>query len=134
MPVSRPLGARETMADILVIDDEGLMREMLQTILAREGWTVQTAINGVDGMRKIIADPARVVVTDIIMSGGEGIETIRELRKAFPDIRIIAMSGGGRHGAISFLDMASKLGAHATLPKPFASAQLVTLVRTLLQG
>ena len=122
------------MTDILVIDDEGLMREMLRAILTGEGWSVQTAFNGIDGMRKVTADPPRVVVTDIIMPEGEGIETIRALRKTYPEIRILAMSGGGRHGAFSFLDMASKLGAHATLPKPFARAQLVTLVRELLQG
>lgn len=122
------------MPDILVIDDEGLMREMLRAILTREGWSVQTAINGIDGMRKVTAEPPRVVVTDIIMPEGEGIETIRTLRKTYPEIRILAMSGGGRHGAFSFLDMASKLGAHATLPKPFARAQIVTLVRELLKG
>ena len=122
------------MAGILIIDDEVHIREMLRAILSREGFTVQTAVNGLDGLNKVIAGPPRLVVTDIIMPECEGIETIRTLRKSFPDVRILAMSGGGRYGAFTFLEMASKLGAHATIAKPFARAQVVALVRDLLKG
>jgi len=120
------------MADILIIDDEGLMREMLRAILTREGWSVQTAVNGLDGLKKVTAAPPRLVVTDIIMPEGEGIETIRALRKSWPAVRILAMSGGGRHGAFGFLEIARKLGAHATIDKPFARADVVALVRSLM--
>ena len=122
------------MPDILIIDDEELIRESLSTLFVREGYRVEVAVDGADGLRKFAANPARVVVTDIVMPDKEGIETIRELRRAYPDVRILAISGGGRTGGVQFLDLARKLGADAALAKPFTRAQITGLVRDFLQA
>lgn len=117
------------MADILIIDDESMIRESLANLFEREGYSVEMAVDGADGLKKFAESPARIVVTDIVMPEKEGIETIRELRAQSPDVRIIAISGGGRRGNVQFLDVASKLGADAALAKPFTRAQITGLVR-----
>ncbi len=63
--------------------------------------------------------PADLIITDIIMPEKEGIETIMELKREFPDVKIIAISGGGKGDAGQYLDMAKKMGADNTLAKPF---------------
>lgn len=122
------------MADILIIDDESLIRDSLSNLFRREGYIVAVASNGIDGLRKFTDDPARLVVTDIVMPEMEGIETIRELRARHPGVVIIAISGGGRHGSVQFLEIARKLGADAALAKPFTRAQITGLVREFMQG
>ena len=63
----------------------------------------------------------------------EGIETIMELRQEFPDVRIIAISGGGRVDAKDHLKVAKHLGAQYTFPKPVERKQLLKAVRDLLR-
>lgn len=120
------------MVDILVIDDESLIRESLSTLFAREGYSVEVAADGDEGLRKFATCPARVVVTDLVMPEKEGIETIRALRARDPAVYIIAISGGGRRGNVQFLDLALNLGADAALAKPFTRSQITDLVRDLL--
>jgi DNA-binding response OmpR family regulator len=73
------------------------------------------------------------VITDILMPEQEGLETIREARQRFPDIRILAISGGGAGGGeTQLLRFAESFGADQTLSKPFTGSQLVAAVRTLL--
>jgi DNA-binding response OmpR family regulator len=62
----------------------------------------------------------------------EGIETIMEVRKCFPQVKIIAMSGGGHTGTLDFLPMAESFGAQRTLAKPFERRELLEVVRTML--
>jgi DNA-binding NtrC family response regulator len=120
------------MADILIIDDEEMIRESLSTLFVREGFTVEVAINGDDGLAKFVASPARLVIVDIVMPEKEGVATIQELRRSDPDLGIIAISGGGRRGNIQFLDVARKMGADAALAKPFTRSQITGLVREML--
>ena len=104
---------------ILVIDDEESIRKVLRAILEREGYRVLEASDGNEGLKQFTATPTDLVITDLIMPEKEGIETIRELREKFPDVKIIAVSGGGRIGPDSYLQMAKGLGALRTLRKPF---------------
>lgn len=120
------------MPDILIIDDEELIRDSLATVLIREGYTVDTAVNGQEGMEKFEKDPARLIVTDIIMPKMEGIETIKKLREKYTDLKIIVISGGGRAGNLDFLAVAKKLGADISLHKPFSRAQIVQAAKTLM--
>lgn len=117
---------------VLVIDDEGGMRQMLCQALEDEGYEVMTASDGQAGLMLMEANPADVVITDIIMPGLGGNEAIHTLRKEFPDARIIAMSGGGRKGEMSFLQLAEKQGADGILEKPINLDVLSDLVRDLL--
>ena len=83
-----------------------------------------TAENGQAGFELLGKSDFDVVLTDIIMPDVDGIEVIMTMRKRFPDLRIVAMSGGGRTRNIDFLAAAEKLGASATLKKPFTISAL----------
>ncbi len=117
---------------ILVIDDEQLIRLQVRTALELEGFIVHEAANGNEGLTRIALSVPDVVITDILMPDKEGIETILELRRRYPSIRIIAISGGGRTGNKDFLRTAQHLGADRTLAKPFALAELLKLTREVL--
>lgn len=124
--------AQALMSRILVIDDENDVRVLAQAALEAEGHTVRVAADGVEGMRIARREPLDLVVTDLVMPEKEGIETIHDLRQEFPDLPIIAISGGGRAGADVYLDTAAELGADVILQKPFAMAALASAVRQLL--
>ena len=116
---------------ILLIDDEDNFRCVLKQVLVNAGYEVVEASNGAEGIRYFYENPADMIVTDIIMPEKEGIETIIELKKAFPDVKLIAMSGGGWYGTDIDFDMAKKLGAR-TLDKPFPLHDLLEIVDELL--
>lgn len=118
--------------NILVIDDEQLIRLQIRSALELEGYTVHEAANGNEGLARIAEVTPDVVITDILMPDKEGIETILELRRTHPKIRIIAISGGGRTGNKDFLRTAKHLGADRTLAKPFGLAELLRLVNEVL--
>jgi CheY-like chemotaxis protein len=116
---------------ILLIDDEQPFRSVLKQVLQNAGYEVVEAANGAEGIRSFLEKPADMIITDIIMPEKEGIETIIELKQAYPDVKLIAMSGGGWYGTDIDFDMAKKLGAH-TLNKPFALQELLDVVGELL--
>jgi DNA-binding response OmpR family regulator len=118
------------MTRVLVIDDDDLVRQVCRLILEDEGFEVDTAADGADGLRKFHAHPAEVVVCDIYMPEKDGIETIVELSKEYHGLKIIAMSGDAP-GRLSLIASARSLGAHATLPKPFEPDELVNAVRSV---
>lgn len=120
------------MKRILVIDDDWQMREMMHQALERAGYGVVDASNGKIGMNIQRQEPVDLVITDLIMPEKEGIETIRELRKDFPGLKIIAISGGGRAGADGYLSVAKTIGADRTLSKPFDLKQILDTVGELL--
>ena len=121
------------MARILIMDDDNQFRVMLRIMLENAGYKdIEEAENGQIGMKLIRKDHFDLVITDIIMPDKEGIETIMEIRNEFPAIKIIAMSGGGKIGADSYLVMAGHLGAGRTLAKPFQQSELANAVRELL--
>jgi DNA-binding response OmpR family regulator len=94
---------------------------------------VTEAPDGEEGVRAAHERAADLVVTDIIMPDKEGLATIMELRREFPDTKIIAMSAGGARFTIDFLPMAKALGAHETLTKPFMPQDLLAAVERLLR-
>ena len=120
------------MTRVLIIDDEELVRVTLRQALELAGYEVAEATNGNEGVKLALGDPPDLVITDIIMPEKEGIETIAEIRREHPSMKIIAVSGGGRMGKMDFLQIAGKLGADRTLPKPFDPDDLVAMVQELL--
>ena len=124
-------GPDETPPMILLIDDEENFRCVIKQVLVNAGFEVVEASNGAEGIRYFYEKPADMIITDIIMPEKEGIETIIELKNAFPDVKLIAMSGGGWYGTDIDFDMAKKLGAK-TLDKPFALQDLLDVVYELL--
>lgn len=122
------------MAKILVVDDEDLVRMTLRQMLEADGHEVLEAANGREGVALHSSDPVDLVVTDIIMPEQEGIETIVQLRRKNPQLKIIAISGGGRMKNMDFLKIASHVGADATLTKPFSTKELLETVNDCLVG
>lgn len=120
------------MARILVVDDDVQVSTLLQKTLSRAGFDVTLADNGNTATQIIRKEPVDLVITDIIMPDKEGLETIREIKRDFPRIKIIAMSGGGRIGPASYLSMAEKFGAQLTLEKPIDIVFLIQAVQNLL--
>jgi CheY-like chemotaxis protein len=120
------------MALILVIDDEEFVRDMLRQMLEAEGHSVVEAPNGAAGLRLLHEQKPALVITDILMPEKEGIETIRELRKVAPHVKIIAISGGGRMSRIDLLAVAQSFGAAGALAKPFERRELIDTVRSVL--
>ena len=121
------------MARILVIDDEELVRFTLKQALQKAGHEVVEAADGNDGITFIKRSRFDLIITDIIMPEKEGIETIVELRRDDPDLKIIAISGGGRTGNTDYLELAQKLGAQQVLQKPFARQELLDAVQETLK-
>jgi DNA-binding response OmpR family regulator len=120
------------MKRVLVIDDDWQMREMMHQVLTRAGYDVVEAPNGEVGMNIHRQDPVDLVITDLIMPEKEGIETIRELRRDYPGLKIIAISGGGRAGAEGYLSVAKTIGADRTMAKPFDLKKILDTVEELL--
>ena len=116
---------------VLVIDDDHLVRYTLSRILQRSGYDVVTASDGRRGMLLLREEHPDVVVTDIIMPEQEGIDTIIQIRRERPSIKIIAISGGGRIRNIDFLQMAHSLGADDVIRKPFEANELLARLTEL---
>ncbi len=120
------------MRKILVIDDDEQIRKLLYRVMEQAGFEVQVAADGRKGLSLFEEDFYDLVITDLIMPEQEGIETITFLRKNYPQIKIIAISGGGRIGPETYLPLALELGANAAYAKPFSIDQITNAVKELL--
>ena len=120
------------MARILVVDDEEQVRLLLRQVLERSGYQVIVASNGKAALELVREDIVDLVITDLVMPEKEGIEIITELKKEFPEVKIIAMSGGGRVGPEQYLHMSKLLGAMRTFTKPIDRKELLTAVEGIL--
>ncbi len=120
------------MKRVLIIDDEPLARYTMKAILEEEGFEIMEASNGQEGIDADKAMPADLIITDIIMPDKEGIETIVEFQRERPEVKIIAISGGGRLKSNVPLKLAQKVGATRVLSKPFGVVELIRTVRECL--
>lgn len=120
------------MAKILIADDEASVLEVAGSALALDEHVVTMARDGEQALMMARAERPELVLIDLFMPRKEGLETIMQLRKAYPELKIIAMSGGNPTHGMSFLEMATRLGAHRALAKPFTIADLRATVADLL--
>jgi CheY-like chemotaxis protein len=130
------------MHSILVIDDEPDVRDAVKRVLDRAGYTVRTSDSGVDALAELERIRTDVVITDIIMPKIDGVQLIESIRKLFPSVRIIAISGGGNFGisayqptaitTTAYLASAELAGAHMGLTKPFESNDLIHAIERVL--
>jgi len=118
---------------VLVVDDNADMRLTMKLLLEHEGYEVELGANGREALEVQRARPSQVLITDLFMPDADGFETIERFRKEFPQIRIIAMSGGGSSSSMrtDHLPVASEIGAHATLRKPFRIEKLLEALRSI---
>lgn len=122
------------MARILVVDDDAPIRNLVQTILATDGHEVFCAGDGKEAIRFLQESPFDLVITDLIMPEMEGLEMIRKVRKQRPELKIIAMTGGGYGSARDYLTWAKAFGVDQTIMKPFSRAELLEAVTGTLAG
>jgi DNA-binding response OmpR family regulator len=123
------------MAAILLIEDDAAVRLLLKRILEQRGHDVIEASDGGEGLRLFGEREVELVVTDIVMPDKDGVETIIDLRRKDPGLRIIAISGGGTTTAgPTWLRAAKLLGANRTLEKPFSPKQFLEAVHEVLGG
>jgi DNA-binding response OmpR family regulator len=120
------------MPGILLIEDELELREMLELSLIRKRYKVFEAGNGREAINKFKPSLTDLVITDIIMPEEDGLKVIMKLRELKPSIKIIAISGGGKAGPGSYLNMAKTLGADAIYSKPFSVSELLARIDQLL--
>ena len=120
------------MARIILIDDDAAVRATTRRVLERAGHGVREAGDGTAGLQLLEQGGADLVITDIFMPGMDGIETLRRVRKEFPHLKVIVLSGGSSVGLLDLRREAELLGAAAALAKPYHVAELLRLVSTVL--
>jgi CheY-like chemotaxis protein len=120
------------MAKILVLDDEPSILIMIKKMLEKAGHEVSVALNGKEGMVLFEKNRPDLLITDIIMPEKEGLETIFELRRKYPELKIIAISGGGRISPDGYLPGAKLLGANMVFQKPLVQKDFMEAVSSLL--
>ena len=118
---------------VVVIEDDEDVRDFLEQALTRAEYEVTTAEDGGRGIRLCLKTSPDLVITDIVMPGRDGIETITEIRLKLPLTKIIAISGGGRYdSAEGYLEIATGLGADRALTKPVTRDRLLLTVKEVL--
>jgi len=123
----------QTTGRILLIDDESEIRKLFIKKLAGKGYEIIEACDGKEGLKLYHETRPDLVITDLVMPEKEGIETIIELKREFPNVKIIAISGGGRNVPGAYLHIAKNLGAERTFSKPIDWPELIKTVRELLK-
>jgi YesN/AraC family two-component response regulator len=119
------------MYDILIVDDEPMIREGLKVALDMEGHKTATAADGNEAMKMVGLTKPQLIITDIIMPESDGIEVICNVKESNPEIKILAISGGGRISAKDHLKIAKQLGATGILAKPFSTEELICEINKL---
>lgn len=121
------------MARILVVDDETGIITVLKEMLLRLGYEVLTASGGSEALEKLFIGGVDLVVTDVVMPDVDGLELISSIQSAYPQVKVIAISGGGaQEGPDAYLRDAKELGAARCLTKPFMLKELASMVKELL--
>jgi CheY-like chemotaxis protein len=124
------------MPRILLVEDDEAVRGVLRKALLSCGYEVEEAANGIAAMAAYRRQPCDLVITDLVMPEKDGLDTIRELRRVNPTVKIVAMSGGaGMLGPGQlYLESARLFGAYRVLAKPFTPSALLTAVRETLNA
>ena len=122
------------MSHILIVDDDVVARALLRMTLEGEGYDVKEAADGVMAIKLYREEAADLIITDLFMPEKEGLEIIIELRRDFPDVKIIVVSGGGKFEPKLYLQTAGHLGALRTFTKPFDPNELLLAVREIVDG
>ena len=114
---------------ILVVDDERIIREGAERILAKEGWKTTIAENGERGLELIKNDEFQILLLDLMMPGISGMEVLKTVRETHPNLLVVVITG---YATIENAVSAMKSGAYDFIPKPFTPDQLRIVVRRAL--
>ncbi len=114
---------------VLIVDDEASIIESLEGILSDDGFEVSHAFNGYEALKKIEAESPDIVLLDIWMPGIDGIETLKEIKKLFPNLPVVMITG---HGTIESAVDATKSGAFDFLEKPLSIDRVIVTINNAL--
>ena len=129
----QPAAPAQPARKVLLVEDDPDLLNLLTAAFVREGFETHCARNGRVGVEMLKDLQPDLMVTDIVMPEMEGIAAILEARRAAPNTRVIAISGGGHYGkSQNFLAWAQELGADEVLAKPFRMSSLITAARVVL--
>ncbi len=118
---------------ILVVDDDVTLLQTIGAQIRLAGFDTVLSSSAITAIQVLKDQPIDLVIMDLFMPDRDGIETITDIRMDWPDLPIIAMSGGWRTiGADTVLDMALAIGAQSALAKPFDRATLVAAIEAAL--
>lgn len=117
---------------ILVVDDDGDVRELVCRMLEQDGYEAVPAEGGRQALERVNLLPPDLVITDVVMPDMDGFEVLLKLRHLAPDVEALVMSGGGRVAPEIYLETARRLGASAVLRKPFTRAEMLDAVHQIL--
>jgi CheY-like chemotaxis protein len=131
-PVSNVGMKKPRSVRVLVVDDNPDMRSFVKLVLERAGFEAQVAADGQRALDLQRERPADVLITDIFMPESDGIELIARFKSGFPEVKIIAMSGGGHVSKKDYLPVAKAIGADGVLQKPFAAGTLLRMLQDLV--
>ena len=117
----------------MAIDDESPIRGILRELLEEEEHEIVEACNGNDATKKLSIESVDMVITDLVMPEKSGIDLILELKQEYPDLPILALSGGGGiTGRFDYLQIAKLIGANAIMNKPFQNNEVKQKVSDML--
>jgi DNA-binding response OmpR family regulator len=122
--------ASPTNARILVVDDEGYIRDLIRDTLRTRRYAAGTAANGVEALDILSRERYDIVVTDVIMPGMDGLELVKQIRRQHPSVHVIVLTGFPRSADIG--DFLAQ-GVDDFLPKPFRANDLMAVIRRLEQ-
>jgi DNA-binding NtrC family response regulator len=110
---------------ILVVDDEAMMRNLLEKILTREGYAVKTAGNGVEALEMLQHEKVELIISDMKMPNMDGFELLKTVKQEYPNINVIIMTA---YGDTYTVKDALLLGADEYITKPFKSHEISLVV------
>jgi DNA-binding NtrC family response regulator len=128
---SKSTGRSKQMPEILLIEDDISMRTMMIDFFSQKNFTFSAASCGSEALKLIREKRFDLVITDIIMDNQDGLEVIRAIKNSYPEIKVIAISGGGKLSAEIYLKIASLLGAVSIFQKPFSMNDLLKEINTI---
>ena len=117
-------------ASVLVIDDEEIMREILEALLTREGYQVRLASSGEEGLELARSMPFDAAIVDVMMPGLDGIATLQELRKLDDDLPVLMITA---FASVETAITAMKLGAYDYITKPFKNDEVLVVVHNAVE-
>jgi CheY-like chemotaxis protein len=115
-------------ARVLVVDDESYIRELIRETLRGRQYKAGTAANGVEALDILSREAYDILVTDVVMPGMEGLELVKQVRRLYPKVHIIVLTGFPRSADIG--DFLAQ-GVDEFLPKPFRGNDLIAVIRRL---
>ncbi len=129
-PQQPGLGRPLRQGTILVVDDEEIMREILATLLTREGYQVRCAASGPEGLDLARTQPFDAALVDIMMPGLDGIATLDELKRIDEDLAVVIITA---YASVGSAIAAMKSGAFDYITKPFKNEEVLVVLRNAME-